>query len=268
MPHSLLIARFPFGNSEAPSVSDWLAETYHKAKLDPRISAVHRVCVDDTPITMSRNRVLKAALEKDIDLVLMVDSDMKPDADLGLPGVRPFWDSSLEFVLSHEGPCAIAAPYCGPPPHENVYVFQWGSLQSDNPNADMQLLQYSREHAMLMGGIQEAAALPTGVFLLDVRAIKAPGVKPPWFEYEWADPPFNTKKASTEDVFFTRNLSLAGVPVYCNWDAWAGHHKRKCVGKPQKLTVDSVREQFRDAVVSGVGERDRLIDVKPGGVKP
>jgi hypothetical protein len=264
LPLKVLIARFPFMNQEAPSCSDWVTDTYFKAKNDPRIGAVHRVRVDDTPITMGRNRVLKACLEQKIDLLLMVDADMDPD--LKLPGAKPFWDSSLDFVLSHEGPCAVAAPYCGPPPHENVYVFHWTRQQNDNPNVDLTLSQYSREHAMLMAGIQEAAALPTGVFLLDTRALKVKGFKAPWFDYEWADEPYRTKKASTEDVFFTRNLSLAGVPVYCNWDAWAGHHKRKCVGKPVALTVDSVREQFIEAVRSGVCEGDRLVMVTPDGV--
>lgn len=259
----LLIARFPFGNSEAPSVTDWVTDVYHKAKLDTRFKAVHRVRVDDTPITMGRNRVLKAALDKGIDLVLMVDSDMDPD--LPYPGAKPFWDSSLEFILNHKGPCALAAPYCGPPPHENVYIFHWTAASNDNPNVDVSLSQYTREHAMLMAGIQEVAALPTGVFLLDVRALKVPGFNPPWFDYEYTDK-YQTHKSTTEDVFFTRNLSLAGVPMYCNWDAWAGHHKRKMVHKPQGLTIDAVREQFRDAVVSGVSDQDRLIDVTPDGI--
>lgn len=259
----LLIARFPFGNQEAPSVTDWVAETYHKAKCDPRIGVVHRMKVDDTPITMSRNRVLKYALDEQMDLVLMVDSDMQPD--LPYPGAKPFWDSTLEFMLNHEGPCAVAAPYGGPPPHENVYVFQWVKMSEDNPNVELKLAQFSREQTFQLAGIQQVAALPTGVFMLDVRALKVPGFNPPWFEYEWTDK-YQTHKASTEDVFFTRNLSLAGVPVYCNWDSWAGHHKRKIVVKPQPLTVEAVREQFREAIASGIRDDEKLIDVTKKGV--
>lgn len=260
MQHSLLIARFPFGGSEHPDTTDWLVQTVLKAKGDPRISAVHHTRVDDTPITMGRNRVLKQALDARIDLVLMIDSDMKPD--LKVPGAKPFWDTSLDFLLKHQGPCCIAAPYCGPPPHENVYVFRLASYQSDHPNWDIRLDQYGREDVAHRAGFEEVAALPTGIFLMDMRALKF--IQPPWFEYEWADPPFHTKKASTEDVFFTRNLSWAGVPQYVNWDAWAGHHKRKCVGKPSLLTRDAVQKELRAAIIRNHSSQDRLIDVGVG----
>ena len=255
----VLFARFPFGASEHPDCTDWMVQTVLKASRDPRISEVLHTRVDDTPITMSRNLVCKQAQAAGADIICMLDSDMRPD--LKLPGRKPFWDSSLEFMLNHPGPAVIAAPYCGPPPHENVYVFRWANKESDHPNVDISLEQFSREEAQGRGGIEEVAALPTGLVLIDVRALNA--IRPPYFEYEYEDAPFNTRKATTEDVFFTRNLSLAGVPQYVNWDAWAGHHKRKCVGRPATLSVESVRENFRGALLSGRRESERLIEVRP-----
>ena len=73
-----------------------------------------------------------------------------------------------------------------------------------------------------------------------------------------------TEKATTEDVYFTRNLSLAGVPNYVNWDSWAGHVKRKVVGKPTLLTADSVRESFREAVMANRRANERLTFIEPG----
>ena len=43
----------------------------------------------------------------------------------------------------------------------------------------------------------------------------------PWFSYEFKDEE-KTEKASTEDIVFTRDLHLLGVPQYCFWNAWAG----------------------------------------------
>lgn len=260
---SVLFARFPYGGTESHHVGDWLAGTVHAAKTDPRISAVRKMSVNDTPITMTRNRVLKQALAQGVDVVCMVDSDMRPD--LPLPGARPFWPTALDFLLKHEGPCLVAAPYCGPPPHENVYIFRWANLQSDAPDPDFRLEQFTREEAAARAGFEEVAALPTGLMLIDMRAIKA--VRPPWFEYEYVDPPFNTEKASTEDVVFTRNLSLAGVPNYVLWDSWAGHLKTKCVGKPSPLTVESVREEFREALLHNRRSTERLIVVGEGEPK-
>jgi hypothetical protein len=258
---SVLFARFPFGGVDHPDTTDWLVETVLKAKADPRISAVHHWRIDDTPITMGRNRCLEVAKKAGIDYVLMLDSDMNPDAyctgalhALGCDSfARPFWDSALNFALVHEGPCLIAAPYCGPPPGENVYIFRWATEQSHHPNADLRLEQYGREEAATRLGIEEVAALPTGLILIDMRALA--NLSPPYFRYEWTDST-ESAKASTEDVVFTRDVSLSGVPIYVNWMAWAGHHKRKCVGKPNLLTSDAVRKELREALTRpGVRER-------------
>lgn len=263
----VLIARFPFGNQECPDSVDWLVKTVLEMKADPRIGEVLHMRVDDTPITMGRNRVLKAALEQKADFVLMLDSDMKPD--LPEPGMRPFWKTAFNFALEHRGsrgPCVVGAPYCGPPPVENVYVFRWATHESQNPNADMHLVQYSREEAAFRMGFEEVAALPTGLFLLDVSSLDA--LSPPWFDYEWEDEPYRTAKASTEDVYFSRNLSLAGVPNYVLWDAWAGHWKKKCVGRPSLLTPDAVASQLKEAL-GRPNANQRLVMVGEGnGAEP
>ena len=265
MKASILFARFPYGATEDYRGSNWMIETITQAKMDCRIGEVLHMEENDTPITMCRNKVMKRARDDGIDLVVMLDSDMVPD--LPLPGARKFFPVALDFVLGHPGPSVVGAPYCGPPPHENIYVFQWRKFQSDHPNQDVKLEQYTREEAAIRVGFEEVAALPTGLVMIDVRCLEH--IDPPWFEYEYEDPPYNTKKSTTEDVFFTRNLSLAGVPQYCLWDSWAGHVKKKVVGKPTLLTTDMVREGFREAIVSGRKSDEKLVDVcKANGFVP
>jgi hypothetical protein len=219
---------------------------------------------------------LATAQKHGVDLLLMVDSDIAPDVEKGKdPNAQPFWKSTIDFMLEHEGPCVVAAPYCGPPPVENIYVFQWTKKQGDHPDPDGEIVQYTREQAAVMGGIHEAAALPTGLLLLDMRALKL--LTPPYTYYEWEGdgpacqgcglrkPGPQSAKASTEDVTFTRDLSLAGVKVYCNWDAWCGHVKRKVVGKPRPYAADAVAERMKEAILSRRASGDRLIDVKAKG---
>jgi hypothetical protein len=245
----VLIAEFPYGNETHPDVSDWITETIIKMRDDPRIGAgnVFRKRWADTPITMTRNACLVTAEKHDIDYVLMVDSDMRPD--LNYEGSKPFWDTSWDWMMTHrDTPGAIAAPYCGPPPFENVYVFKWNNFQSDTPEVNFKLDQYTRAEAAAMKGIHEAAALPTGVFLIDMRAAAA--MKHPRFYYEFTDEA-QTAKASTEDVTFTRDMTLAGFKCWCNWDAWAGHHKLKCVGKPDYMGLKTVSRYMIEAVEAG-----------------
>lgn len=238
-------------SSEVPDIREWAVPLVGEIAKDPRVEQIRMWNLADTPITMTRNRCVLMAREFKVDVLVMIDSDMKPDLYAGQPGAKPFFQSSFDFLVNHypKGPCVIGAPYCGPPPMESVYVFRWQSMQSEHPNPDFQLEMYDRHTAAKLGGIQECAALPTGLIMYDMRAFdltepKKEGDKP-WFFYEWTDL-YQSQKASTEDVTNTREISLAGTqklgynPVFCNWDAWAGHWKPKCVGKPQYISAGNI----------------------------
>lgn len=276
---SVGIVTFSYGgnggiSSEVPDIREWMIPTVLSAHKDERISGLRVWNLSDTPITMTRNRAVVMAREYGIDVLVMVDSDMKPDINAGMPDARPFFQSSFDFLVNHyhKGPCVIGAPYCGPPPVENVYVFRWNNMVSDNPNPDFQLEMYDRHTAVKMAGIQDCAALPTGLIMYDMRAFELTEPKTdsdkPWFYYEWKDR-FAAEKASTEDVTQTRDLSMAGTqalgynPVYCNWDAWAGHWKPKCVGKPQVIDAQEISDKLRTYWESGADNRHKLINLAP-----
>ena len=256
-------------SSEVPDIREWMVPTVSAAAKDPRIEAVRIWNLSDTPITMTRNRAVIMAREFGVDVLVMIDSDMKPDAHAGEAMAKPFFASSFDFLVNHyaKGPCVIGAPYCGPPPRECVYVFRWQSHQSQHPNPDFQLEMYDRHTAATLGGIQDVAALPTGLIMYDMRAFAITEPKTeadkPWFYYEFKDR-YASEKISTEDVTQTRDLSLAGIktlgynPLFCNWDAWAGHWKPKCVGKPQFIDASSVSRKLTESAELGVESSTRL----------
>lgn len=275
---NVLIACFSYGgngglSSEHPDVRNWLLLTVPKIMADKRVGECNLIDIADTPITMSRNKSVMKARAYGADILIMVDSDQRPDMYLGeMPNAKPFWESSFNAIYDHydKGPLAIGAPYCGPPPEENVYVFRWRNKQSKNPDpVDAQLDQFTREEASEQGGIKSVAALPTGLIMFDMRLFEvvdpikqynkliekgysskdAKLLTQPWFYYEWDDI-YAAGKASTEDVTATRDMSLIGIqalgynPIKCNWDSWAGHWKPKCVGMPIQLTEDEVSERY------------------------
>ena len=213
----------------------------------------------DTPITMVRNLAVREALQGRFDYTLMIDSDMSPDYEVGkVGGARPFWDTAWEFMMNRREaeeagvemmPATICAPYCGPPPFENVYIFKWTNRESENPNIDFMLLMLERQEATFRAGIEEAAALPTGLILYDNRTfslLEKHGVLP-FFDYEWKDK-YQSEKATTEDVYQTRNASLIGCPQYVCWDSWAIHNKLKGVRKPAPITRSMVSESLSKAL--------------------
>lgn len=291
--YKIMLAKFPGDEREHPDSSGFITKVYHQLMGEPRVSNVTPYRKSDTPITMSRNHAVKTAMDMGIDYLLMIDSDVGPDYLVGYdPTAKPFWDSSWKFLMDRRdreaairfenaeyepnskeedawilrehareaAPCCIAAPYCGKPPHENVFVFLWRSHQTNHPDPDHYLSQFTREEAAQRGGIEEVAALPTGLILYDMRIFNV--LPPPWFEYEYKDPPFNTEKSTTEDVYQTRNQSLLRMPCYCNWDSWCVHNKIKPVGKPHTLKVDQIHKSLVDAVLLGhkTGEQLRYVE--------
>jgi hypothetical protein len=231
------ICQFPGGGVTSSHTGSYVTSIHCAMRDDPRIGKANiwHWQIADTPITMGRNRCLKVAQEQGWDYVLMLDSDMM--FDMPYPGAKPFWETAWEFALAHDGPCVVAAPYVGPPPLEVVYVFRWVNQQNDDPNPNFLLKAYDRHEAVGMTGVQRAGALPTGLMLIDMRAIAK--LAKPYFYYEWTDDS-QSEKASTEDVTFSRDLANAGVPLYCAWDSWAGHLKQKVCGKPQAIPADLV----------------------------
>lgn len=262
------ICGFPYGgvgasSSEHPDIRHWMWKAMRFAAKDARISEeVWIKDFSDTPITMTRNRAVVEAREAGVDVLVMVDSDMKPDSELGYdPEAKPWFPTSFDFIYKHwdKGPAVVCAPYCGPPPNECVYVFHWATTETDGQNATYKMEMYSRETAATMSGIQPCAAQPTGLIMFDMRAFdltdpKKLGTGNGWFYYEWNDE-YASEKASTEDVTATRDISMHGLlelgysPIYCNWDSWAGHWKPKCVRKPRVIFADQIGEKYRRAAI-------------------
>jgi hypothetical protein len=259
------------GTSEVADLREWFSRLLLKLKTDPkfkdRVENVAQMTLADTPITMTRNRAVKICRKLGYDILVMVDSDMRPDVHLGQdPLATPFFETAFDAIYKHydKGPLVIAAPYGGCPPYENMFVFTWtqhGNLGDESP---IELRQYTREEASVLAGIQEAAALPTGLIAYDIRAFDL--IEKPYFSYEWTDED-QSDKGSTEDVVNTRDIGIAGVqklgynPCLCAWSSWAGHMKTWCVGKPMPYTTSNVSDALTKAIKRGISERERVVDL-------
>lgn len=282
---SVFAAHFSYaGNggfsSITPDIRTWWATTLKEMKADQRIERVYEADFIDTPITMTRNAAVIAARSVKADLLLMVDSDMRPDSRLARDAnARPFWSTAFDFIHERyeQGPNLVFAPYCGMPPNECVFVFRWHrpASSTNTDTTGMSLEMYGREEAAQKSGIEPVAAGPTGLILFDMRLFEltdpskavedlvAKGVPRyaaqrmvlSWFDYEFADI-WHSRKASTEDVVSTRDMSLTCQsllgynPVHCAWDCWAGHWKPVCVDRPKILTTDEISEKYRHALAT------------------
>lgn len=272
----VMLARFPGGNCEHPASVNWSINTSMFCRLDPRVGELEHWLLNDTPVTMSRNRCVREAIQQKIDILLMVDSDMGPDIDHIMDESKWFWPQAFDFMIDRwpQAPTIVAAPYCGPPPHENVYIFRWRGRQSSHPNSDYKLDQFTREEAAERSGFEAVAAIPTGLVAIDMRiftgfkvgdtVVKLPL---PWFDYEWTDQ-YQSHKASTEDVYFSRNVDLLfkahGLDVvHVNWDTWAYHFKEKAVHRPHPVDPGNLAKLFNEGAkkyVNGKAEDSYTVE--------
>lgn len=283
--------------SEVPNIRQWYSQLLLRLRDDPRVDHVMEKTISDTPITMVRNKFVTEARAMGADVVVMVDSDMHPDLHVKETDCKPFWESSFDFLYNHwdRGPCVIGAPYCGPPGSfgaENVYVFDWQNYGDHGTESVLSLEAIPRMMAAKLRGIQPAGALPTGLIMYDIRAFDLiePSAKRKeevlddliegritktealnllhdgFFYYQWKNQ-YADEKISTEDVTNTRDISLAGMlklgynPIYCNWDAPAGHWKPWCVrGRPLPYDARDVAESFRLACQNPVAPDEVIMD--------
>jgi len=200
-----------------------------------------------------------------IDVLYMIDSDMTPDA----AGGKQFLDVSMDFLYKKLEPAVIAAPYVGGGPHNNVFVFHWKNA-NNGPNPNFTLMAYDREHAAIMKGVTEVAALPTGLIAYDMRVFdRLKQSDPGYFYYEMNTN--RTEKQSTEDVTNTRDISLAwqdmpGAGCFCAWDCWANHNKVVPCEKPRLSSPYSVGESLYQAYESRRNtETPMLVDLNGDG---
>lgn len=246
---NVAIFRFPWQMLEMSTTVDWLIKVSHILHNHPRVGTVYTEPLVGTPVDMLRNRAIKKAKEFGAHFVLFVDSDMFPDYELSFQPQDeyriPFMPQALDFALNHDGPCVVGAPYCSAPPEENVLVMRWVNRETNDPDPQFFLERYSRSDAVGKKGMEEVAALATGVLLIDMRAMAV--LQPPWFHYQFTDRE-QWKDSSTEDVVFTRNLSLLGVPQYVAWSSWAGHWKTKMVGKPLGIPMEAIPQAMKETI--------------------
>lgn len=248
----VMLAMFPYGGTQRMEITDWVASASLWAAGQPDIDG-HLLLwsQNDTPITMLRNRAVQVAINSGVDILVMLDSDMAPDIDKA----HPFLPAAFEFIKSrwHTAPTIISAPYCTAGPD---YLPIMGTWRTHKGGYDIRTELYTREEAAGFRGIQPCSLQGTGLMAIDMRVftgfdiggetVKLP---PPWFAYEFTDE-LRTHKATTEDMYFTRNVSLLygqhGLEIaFVDWDAWATHVKTQFVGKPYTLDILTVAQKHR-----------------------
>jgi hypothetical protein len=242
----ILVAVFNYDGWIRGEIADWYTGKCFPALEDSGLveAVAFTTQFRGYPVTRLRNKACATAKAAGYDYVLMLDNDNIPDIEVGHdPRAVPFFPAALEFAMAN-GPCCVGAPYGGTPPTESCLVMKWEPIADTDLTLPGTMARYSRREAATLTGFEEVAALPTGMLLIDVKALDR--VPEPWFRYEFTNER-EYETSATEDVYFTRNLSWVGVPQFVFWDAWAGHVKEKVVRRPHVVMPKDVAEPVRKA---------------------
>jgi hypothetical protein len=256
----ILVVRMAYGERELSRCVTWLLGAMHTLMNHPQVELVQTTHLDRCPTDMARNEAAQLALKNGYDFLVMIDDDVVPDYRMRLPHKEdhehPFFPAALNFALAHDseghGPCVVAAPYCGPPPNELVYVNVWKNFETGDSNPNFHMKTVDRREAAIKKGFERVGALPTGLILIDCRVFEK--LSHPYFAYEYSDET-KSRKISTEDSVFSRNLDLVGVPQYCTWGSWCLHRKFKDVGKPELVDVKVIPQSFRDKILADTARK-------------
>lgn len=230
MKATVLVCRLTYSGIERKEIGDWLVLV--AGHQDERIDRTLHAAVDRCPTTAARNLCVKLARRQGADVLVMVDADMAPSAD--------FYPRAVDFLLRRaaEGkPSVVASPYVCAPPDEGVQVIRYASRETGHPAIDDKLTHVPREEAAQKTGVEQVAAVGTGLIAFDVRVFDR--VTEPYFRYQYEDEA-ETAVSCTEDVYLTRDLTNAGVGVFVDWDSWSGHAKTKVCGKPHLIPLADV----------------------------
>ena len=235
--HLIGLARFCVAGTHRHELTSVALEAETVCRNHPQVEDIVHLPISRFPTHVARNETVRVAREQKVDILVMVDEDMRPAEGLFRP--------ALDFLLNHKGPAAIASPYCTAPPLENVNVFEWakGSNLRDAPFATTQVV---REDAARRSGIEMVVNAGTGYVFYTMSCfdlVRKAYPKVPFYDYSYSD--FErTRVVETEDCWFHRHMYFAGAPMYCHWDYWSNHYKLVPISKPHRMTDIAVGDLF------------------------
>lgn len=235
--HLVGLARFCVAGTHRHELTTVALEAELVCRTHPGVSDIVHLPISRFPTHVARNEVVRVAREQKVDILVMVDDDMKPAEGLFRP--------ALDFLMAHQGPAAIASPYCTAPPLENVNVFEWakGSNLRDAPFATTQVV---REDAARRSGIEMVVNAGTGYVFYTMSCfdlVRKAHPNKPFYDYSYSD--FERHRViETEDCWFHRHMYFAGAPMYVHWDFWSNHYKMVPIQKPQRMTDAAVGDLF------------------------
>ena len=229
---------------------------------DERIAESWCFEIHNARIHMARNQAVDIARQRKATHILFVDPDMSPDMYAGHkdhPEAKAFLQSSFEFLMSN--PLAvIGAPALGGAPHYNSNVY----VREQDGKSRRASHEYCLERHKTPA-FEQVDGIGTGLMIIPTKVFDL--LEKPYFD----DTFLNEEKSEirfSQDLYFTTKCTDAGIPVYCNWYAWAGHVKSEVVGNPESVLHKVGASEWRNVKLpasNGLAAKPATTEFRPRG---
>lgn len=206
----VLFVRVCRGHQEHAALGTWTMRAVRQAEKDPRISYVNEMVADECPTDVCRNKIALIARRLKIDYLFSTDHDNVPHAN--------WFSSSLDYLIANPL-SVVAAPYVGcRPQHEGA---KDRPIHVMIPDDKVGYRHVTRAEAMAgLTGFQPVSGVAT-LLAIDMKIFEKLSL--PWWAYEYHDE--HHSEAGSEDYWFSKRCTDAGINLVVNWDCPAIHHK-------------------------------------------
>lgn len=229
--YRVMVARLAVSGWHRAEVADFCLYASQHAHDNPLIGGIVHSKFGQTPAPVARNAAVAEAQRENIDVLVMIDDDMV------VPGA--FFGRACSFLFSHHGPAAIGVPYVCGGQNQRVQVFEWTTQANGAREHGFRSSHIPREDAARRTGIEQVLNIGTGCVAYNLSAFAK--IAPPHFDYRYTDQTHSVL-AETEDFYCHRKLYAAHVPVFVDWDSWAGHVKESKLSKPAIVSREEIDE--------------------------
>ena len=218
-------------------VCNFVSNAWKQRYTDPELSNIEIIdCpIQKFPTDTARNVLVNIAHQHNVDLLFMIDEDASPPYS--------FFKQAIQFLTKQPIPSVYGCPYLSG--DGEAQVFRFIPVHSPDPvQPAWKLLRIPRAEAFIKKGVDRVASIGTHCICYDMRVFNQ--IAKPYYRYSYNED--HTAVVETEDCYAHRNMVQNNIPIFCNFDSWAGHWKLQEIGPLEPLEPHQLPKFWKDRV--------------------
>lgn len=206
------------GTMVTRSVDMWMSLGAALMESAQRFELAFRLRLDVCGIEHARNQIVAAALEANVDWLLMIDTDTWYDDAFDILQAISDADRTGHAVL------AVATPQRALNEEPHLMIYTRGGPERKGDATLEPISHRTLEHRLKVFGekLWPVDAAATSMMAIDLNFVKK-HLAPPWFRFDWR---YGTLEYTSEDKSFCNRITEAGGTIVTPTNFVASHRVR------------------------------------------